>query len=547
MSTIQLKLTSRITQDTNHTVTIVNGSGVSSSTAVNNKVSVTSFTATPTSGAQITVATITFSSDGGYYYSSEPSFEIISSKTNSYVVTESLVKDSSNRITSKVFVIKFTGTTNTVAQVISFSHKTEKWLITQKQINAFINSENLYEIKGFNFDESDVLSSGDTRVLNILGDIGASFDLKVKSDQGNQTYDFTTGEFSSSTTLLQDATIDASGVYVVNVVIPAVTVNEKYTFELTPLLSKITTLDSQLVPTPPNVENNEFLITKTISQFKKVTITLTLASAASGSSYNTLPSDVTISGERFTSLTSPVSVTWPVSLSQNAFHISRQPLEIDLRSSVVIGVNGAVTSGATVVLNSVAGLMEGMSVVGTNVNAGARLLTISEETTTIVLSSAVADNGVADGATLTFTYGGTSTSEAISGHAWRAGYLAEDGTNPKFRVLLSDVATKVNGAVNNSKIVNVDSQAGILARSTVFVSGRGIDGSATLPHVDAITYQGVNNRLQLSVAQTLDDNVDLVITGSSQSATITFDYYVDNFGKDDITLTLFLDAIIPVS
>ena len=547
MSTIQLKLTSRITQDANHTVTIVNGSGVSSSTSVNNKVSVTSFTATPTLGAQTTIATITFTADGGYYYSSEPSFEIVSSKSNSYVVTESLTKDSSNRITSKVFVIKFTGTSNTVAQLISFSHKTEKWLITQKQINAFINSENLYEIKGFNFDESDVLSGGDTRVLNIVGDVGASFDLKVKSDQANQTYDFTTGEFSSATTLLEDATIDASGVYIVNVVIPATTVNEKYTFELTPLLSKITTLDSQLVPIPPNIENNEFLITKTISQFKKVTITLSLASAASGGSYNALPSDVTISGERFSSLTNPVSVIWPVSLSQNAFHISRQPAEIDLRSSVTIGVDGAVTSGTTVVLASVAGLMEGMSVVGTNVNAGTRLLTINEETSSIVLSSAVTDDGILNGAALTFTYGGTATSEAISGHAWRAGYLAEDGTNPKFSVSLSDVATKVSGAVNNSRVVNVDSQAGILARSTVFVSGRGIDGSSVLPHVDAITHQGVNNRLQLSVAQTLEDNVDLVITGSSQSATIIFDYYVDNFGKDDITLTLFLDSIIPVS
>tara|TARA_R110001592_G_scaffold247346_3_gene509423 strand:+ start:6456 stop:8102 length:1647 start_codon:yes stop_codon:yes gene_type:complete len=547
MSTVSLKLKTRVFTDSNHVVSIVNGSGVNSSVISDPKRTTTSFTATPTVSTQATILTITFTAKTGYYYPVEPNYVITSASASAFQITETRTQDSKKRILSKVFVVKYTNSVNLSNQLIKFNYELEKYLFTPAQINAFINNNTLLEIKSLVIDDSYLESTGGARSLQVTGDPGSFFNLKIiKTAGADTTYDYVLDQFTSTVTELLNQSIDDSGVYSTQIVFPQVNADDVYRIELVPVFALGTTIDDLLVPVPSTNENNEFLITRTIQQFKKVDIVLSLLSAGSNSSYNTLPSNITISGERNSSLTTPTSVTWPVSLSQNALYISRQPIELDFRSTKVQNVNGAVSSGAVIVLHYIDGLFPGLVVSGTGVPVGTRIIHLAEETNTITLSANVADGGVSNGQALSFTYGGSVTSSNISGHEFRVGSVAEDGSNPKFKVVLSDVATKVNGAVSGSKIVNVDSQAGILARSTVFVSGRGIDGSTVLPHVDAITSGGVANRLQLSVNQTLEDNVDLVFTGSSRSATITFDYYVDNFGTSDITLTLFLDNIIPV-
>ena len=290
--------------------------------------------------------------------------------------------------------------------------------------------------------------------------------------------------------------------YSTNINIPPSTVDDTYTIEVVPNFGLGTTLDSRLSV----LQNNQFLVTKTISQFKLVTI----------------------------SRTSPVQVTWPVNLTSNAFYILDQPDQLDFRSTITKTIDGAITGNSTrtIVLDDTTGIFPGLSVSHASIQNYVRIKYVDQATKTITVSDNLnIDGTLGDGATLSFQYGGTVTTENFTGHSFRVGYRAEDGTNPKFKVVLADVSTKTNGTVSNSRVVNVDSQAGILARSTVFVAGRGINGTTVAPHVDAITHESTNNRLQLSVAQTIEDNID---------------YYVDNFGSTDITLVLALDAIIPV-
>ena len=551
MSTVQLQLKTRTINDSNHNVAVENASGVNLSTVTSGGFITTLLTATPTVSTQKTLATVIFTAKTGYYYSREPIFNIKSTNPTAFVISSTITKDDSNRILTKTFVIKYTNSIPAYGQLISFSHKTEKYLITPEQISAFIQSTPLNQITGFDLDLSTVASTGASRIIKINGSAGCFFNLKITKDNpsgSDTTYDFTTNSFTSGATQLTEAYIGISGVYSTNITLPAVTVDDTYTVSLVPLFALGTTLDSQLVPTPATTLNNNFLITRYLYQYKAVTITLSLVSEDSAGSYNTLPSNVTITGERYSSLSSTTLVTWPVSLSANAFHIARQGLEFDFRSTTTQTVNGAVSdSSRAVVLDSVEGLFEGMVMSGTGLEASTRLLVLNLETKTVTLSKDPSDGGIGDGVTISFTYGGTDTSEVISGHSFRVGYIAEDGTNPKFKTSLSPVVTLVNGAVSDSRVVNVDSQAGLLARSTVFVSGRGIQGAAVAPHVDTITHQSTANRLQLSANQTLDDNTELTFTGSSRSAEIVFDYYVDNFGSKDLTLTLQLDRIIPVS
>ena len=71
----------------------------------------------------------------------------------------------------------------------------------------------------------------------------------------------------------------------------------------------------------------------------------------------------------------------------------------------------------------------------------------------------------------------------------------------------------------------------------------GIGVTASSPHVDAVS-AGVN--ITASSAQTIENGQTVTFTGSSRNATITADVTVEEYGTDDITLTLALDNILTV-
>ena len=191
-----------------------------------------------------------------------------------------------------------------------------------------------------------------------------------------------------------------------------------------------------------------------------------------------------------------------------------------------------------------------MSMTGTGVTGSPRILsinTVNKSITVSVTQDAQGSGGMADNAALTFTYGGSSTSRVISGCDFDLKDLDQSTGFIVNAATLSPVETAVNGAVSNSKIVNIDSENGIKAAATTFVSGLGVDATVVAPHVDANTHQSTDHRLLLSANQTLADNTPLVFTGSSRSANITFNFAVIDFGTKDHTITLNLDTILTVS
>lgn len=546
---LSINLNSIVDVDANHTVSILAGSGVTASTTANNHISRTNYVLTPNSGVESTVATVTFTASSGFYYFNEPRYSIRSPQTSSYNITETITRDSSNRVTSKVFIIKYTNTVNSFGDAIIFKHSTKALPATTN-----IHNNTLVEIKSFELDTSDIVSTGTTRSFVVKGDVTAKFNLKIIKDNpsgSDTTYDFTTNTFTASTTQLTDQEIDSTGEFVSFIAFPNITVDDTYTVELSPSLSKGTTLNSSIQDA-----TDKNLYTLTINQYKIITISVVLASTSYSGSYSSFPpSTITITGERNSTERLVKSFSYDLSLSANSFTFARgyttnvagmHPL--DIRSSVVKVKNGNQTAGTTVLLDDVQSLAIGMLMTGTGVTGSPRVTSIDVSTNSVVVSvaqDAQGDGGMADNANITFTYGGSEISKLISGCEFEllnieevvSGYLLNAAT-------LTPVETLVDGAVSNSATIDVDSTAGIKAGSTTTVSGRGINAAASVPTVSSVTD---SNTLVLSAVQTLDDNTPLTFTGSSRNATLAFDLAITNFGTKDHTLTINLDTILTVS
>ena len=75
---LSIKLSTLIPVDSNNTVSISAGSGVTAVTTATSSISTTSYSLGPNSGVQATIATITFTPSTGYYYYNEPRLSISS-------------------------------------------------------------------------------------------------------------------------------------------------------------------------------------------------------------------------------------------------------------------------------------------------------------------------------------------------------------------------------------------------------------------------------------------------------------------------------------
>ena len=547
---LSIKLSTLIPVDANNTVSISAGSGVTASTTATNSTSTTSYSLSPNSGVQSTIATITFTPSTGYYYHIEPRISISSPYVSSYEITQTVSRNSDGEVISKVFVIKYTNTVGSIGDFLYFYYD----LKTLKAIsNDF--AQPLLQIDSFSLNTSDVPSTGEKRAFVVKGDANAYFNLKITRTSDSKTYDFTTDTFTATATSLLSQKIGDSGVYSNFITFAAVTADQSYTVELSSSIE----LGSTLIK---NIQDStsEFTSTSTINQYKIITLTISPLSAANNAHYNALPSNIVIKAERNSKSLIKKVINWDLSLSANSFTFARgyAALEgavnpVDFRSLVVKVKKGNQAAGTTVLFDDVDDVAIGMSMSGTGVTGAPRVVSIDTASNGVVVSvsqNAQGSGGMADDASITFQYGGSSTSKAISGCEFYLDNVSATGSSAGYVVKaasLSPVKTAVNGAVSDSAIVNIDSENGIKAAATTFVSGLGVDAKTVAPHVDANTHQSTDHRLLLSANQTLADNTPLVFTGSSRSANITVGLNISNIGTKDHTLHFNLDTILKVS
>jgi|TARA_R100000479_G_C6386564_1_gene203208 hypothetical protein len=426
------------------------------------------------------------------------------------------------------------------------------------------------EIRQFIINTSAMPSAKTIKNFTVEGDPGAQFTMTVInedihyynfSEEKNKNGELKTAiAFSATPTTSPVRTIAENGVYNSFIEFPAITDDDHYIITLQAAggtnLSK-------------DISNNNVLVLPKIYKYKDTTVTFSLSSAGSSGSYNSMPSNVTFTGPSsstptFNSLTK--AINWDVSLSTSQFVIARQPLITDFEFTTTKVTNSSSDSTGEdtyIELTDITGISPRMAVSGTNIAANSvvkqvikgfknynkssdlqdvyeipKISSVNEDKTisiidgtggTIIISNA---SSWASGQTLTFTGKGSDNSNAFNNTVFTINNIS---------LTIDPVVTTTDAAVDNSTTIPIASTDGIKASESVLMTGIGV--TAASPHVDAIS-AGVN--ITASSAQTIENGQTVTFTGSSRNATITAEVVVEEYGTDDITLTLALDNILTV-
>jgi len=428
------------------------------------------------------------------------------------------------------------------------------------------------EIKEFIINRDAMPSAKTSKPFTVIGDPGAMFTITVINEDIHY-YNFseeknvngvlkTALAFSAVPATLEIKTLDSTGVYNSYIEFPAITDDDHYIITLQAVgetnLSKA-------------ISHNNVLVLPKIYKYKDTTVTFSLTSAGSDSTYDDYPSNVTFTGHSsstpnntFNSLTK--SIEWDVTLGSSQFIIARQPIITDFEFTTTKTTSSSSDSTGEdlyIELTDITGISPRMAVSGTNIAANSivkqvikgfknynkssdlsvvyevgqttstdeqgNVSIIDDNSGTIIISNS---SSWSSGQTLTFTGKGSANSEPFNNTTFKV---------ENFSLTIDPVVTTTDAAVSNSTTIPITSTNGIKAAETVLMTGIGI--TATSPHVDAIS-SGVN--ITASSAQTIENGQTVTFTGSSRSAKIKADVTVLEYGTDDITLTLALDNILTV-
>ena len=429
----------------------------------------------------------------------------------------------------------------------------------------------MFTINNIIFNTSAMTSALTVRQFTVVGDPGAQFTMTA-TNEDSHFYNFSeevdkNGDlkvalaFTATPDRLDVKTLDESGSYTGSIQFPAITDDDHYYITLYAVND--TVLNA-------NLSTNKVYILPKIYKYKDTTVTFSLSSAASSGSYNTLPSNVTVTGISSSidsGIVTPVtaSINWPVSLSTSQFIIAKQLSDSDFEFTTTTTTTSASQEPEEthyIEVADISKLSSRMDVSGTGIasnsivrqvipgykdynkssdledvytipkikstNAeGVEIISDSPGGTIIISNSSTWNSGV----TLTFT-GSNENLETFNNTVLEFSNLT---------LTLDPVVTTTDDTVSNSTTIPLTSTDGIKAADTVLMTGIGVTDSS--PHVDAVS-AGVN--ITASSAQTLENGQTVTFTGSSRNATITADIKVLQYGIDDVTITLALDNILTV-
>ena len=409
------------------------------------------------------------------------------------------------------------------------------------------------------------------KTFTVVGDPGAVFSMTVTNKDANY-YNFsenldkngdliTDVAFAAAGSRLAFKTIDESGSYTGTIEFPAVSDDDQYQIILYAEGIYDTAIDKTL-------SINNIYILPVLYQYNDTTVTFSLSSGSSSSSYNTLPSAVTSVGISSSVIglninPKKLSISWPLTLSESQFIIARQLLDTDFQFTTTKITKTAGSSSKILELKDVSGLSMGMAVSGTGIASGSVIVAINKGFIDTNKSSDLQDvysiplalNTNADGiVTAGNSTGGTVTIDKDSAFVvdrvltftGKGSISSESFNNTSFEITnavltIDPVVTTLDAAASTTTIP-LTSTDGIKAADTVLMTGIGV--TSTSPHVDTVN-NGVS--VVVSAAQTIENGQTITFTGSSRSATITANVKVLEYGTDDITLTLALDNILTVA
>ena len=422
-------------------------------------------------------------------------------------------------------------------------------------------------IKGFRVDKSTVSSVGETITYTVIGDDNAIFSLKVRNSSGN-FYNFKTGVFSSTqTTKSRLANQAVSGRYTGVVVIPAASSGDTYTFMLFAEPSKNTLLSDGFSP------YNKIYSPTVIAQEKDVHVRVSLATdqasnkfeggiydasasgtyaevtGSSGTTTNqSIDYEVTVTDPGDSGLALGYKVTAPSgSNSFPTIDTSLQPRDEDFYVKVTTQTDGSATNSNSMTVDSVSGLVVGMSLAdiadssdeeqsgSLGVLTYPTITAINTSTKTVTLSTTPSwgDNKAVEFRAYGTNLIGQSSGVSVSFSDWTFTPVSSSGNIDKY----ANGFVRVNGAVAGSTSVTVDVLSGVSVGSKI-ISGE-VSTTSNANVITAIHASGTP--ITVTGNQTLSDNTRLAIHGSAIYIKVQGSMTVTKFGSADQVIYLDID------
>ena len=200
-----------------------------------------------------TVLTQSVTASTGYYFEVEPILALSIGNINNYTITNSKTYNSSNQLTSIVFTVTYTFPAANVTG--------DEFCLTANAITIYNPPT---EIQSWAFNTNNVNVGGATRTFTINGITGANWALVCTATPGSTNIVNTSG------------TIDSTGQALVNVIFPATTIDQVYTFVLTGnLASSFDTSGGQ----PSTIIVNQYIDTTLSFAFTSTNSSVTVGAA----------------------------------------------------------------------------------------------------------------------------------------------------------------------------------------------------------------------------------------------------------------------------
>ena len=374
-----------------------------------------------------------------------------------------------------------------------------------------VNKNQTMNTINFNLDTKDIPAIGETRKFSITGGEYSVFSLEVKNEDGYY-YNFNTEAFQSGQTRLKDIIIDKSNVYNGSIVFPKVTDADKYDFHLFADNSRMTKhVDYQEVRnadgsinTNASIGSNSDLLTKTIYQTLKTTLTLSAESPSSLTAWGSVSIGTsTIDSFRNKNAGKHNFKITVTSAATRSIEILRQPTANDISCYVsrTIGsapvkidgeneyptvtntdtVDGAISSGTKIVMdNNVADNMSvGDKVTGLSDGDGVTVAALNPDGDNVKEFSVSAAVDAGDGATLSFT-NQKNYRWPLNNIQGLANGMTVSGTNVTALTKISDYisTTTINSGTENEEVItnlklssldNIGAKPSISRNATTFV------------------------------------------------------------------------------
>jgi len=421
------------------------------------------------------------------------------------------------------------------------------------------------KITRFSTNPTNISSKISNVTVNVSGDDGAVFSLQIKDNSSpNKFYNFLTNTFTNTFTSENSLNnISISGTFNKTIVLPANSIGGVYDF----LLFAYPEFETEI---SNSISSNSYFASISVNQGKQVGVrfstssdqldaqfvgvgvftdndgaTMKVDDSAGSTSSRTMPISKTLSdtGDSFAlgyKYTLPSAVN-----NNNSLADSLQPKDRDFFTAVTGQTNGGGTDSTSMILDSVDGLVVGMSLVsiadssdleqsGTlGVLTYPTITAIDIDAKTITLSAAP-DWG--DNKAVVFrAYGSDLISQSTGGSfSFDLTVTPVTSTNSKTNNFGQVV---VNGDVSASTSIAVDDVSGVSVGSKIIGSNVTTSSNANL--ITAV--HGSGTPITVTGAQTIKDNTVLRIHGSSAYALIEGTMTVSVFPTDSVDVFYDID------